>query len=504
MIKTHSQRPLALKLTLTITIIVILVVAIVTLLTIRRERQTFQAELEQQAYLLLNTISASSVDSLYFLDADFLSDLMLDLGRFGVLTFGRIYDKDGRIVADAFDQSLLFSFDADPFGVQLLNNKDVVFQWHDEQLIAGQAVVLGNETIGAVSVGLPTASLEPKIAAVRDQGIIVALIAVAVGLFLALLFSRSITGPLQTMIQATQRVSAGDLTHPVEIHSSDELALLGAHFNQMTAQLRQTLQQMEEEIEERRRTQIALEGARDAAESANRAKSTFLANMSHELRTPLAAIIGYSELMLEQIELADYDDLEDELKRVITASEHLLMIISDILDLSKIEAGKMELVPETFDLTEFVESVAMTAQPLTQKRGNQFAVTYADDLGELYADRSRVRQILLNLLGNAAKFTDNGTITFATVRKKATAPDETNWICFTVADTGIGVPAEQVELLFKPFVQVDPSSTRRYEGTGLGLAISHRFCQMMGGHIAVESDVGKGSTFTVYLPCKAQ
>ncbi|MCA9957579.1 MAG: HAMP domain-containing protein [Anaerolineales bacterium] len=491
------KRPLALKLTATITIIVVLVVAIVTLLTIRRERQTFQAELEQQAALLVNTIAASSADSLYFLDADFLSDLMLDLGRFEVITFGRIYDEDGRIVADAFDQSILFSFDPDPFGLQLLQTGDTLFTWQDEQLIAGQSVIIGSEVVGAVSVGLPTAFLEPKIAAVRNQGIIIATIAVIIGLILALFFSRSITIPLQAMIQATQRIMAGDLTQRVDIHSKDELALLGGHFNQMTAQLQQTLEQMEQEIDERKRAQIALEAARDAAESANRAKSTFLANMSHELRTPLSAIIGYSELMLEQIELDDYEELEDELKRVIHAGEHLLMIISDILDLSKIEAGKMELVPETFDLTDFIESVAMTAQPLAHKKGNKLVISCDEALGEFYADRSRVRQILLNLLGNAAKFTDHGTITLTAAREQAATGST---IRFTVSDTGIGIPNEQMRLLFKPFVQVDPSSTRRYEGTGLGLAISHRFCQMMGGRIMVESEVGKGSTFTVDLP----
>ncbi|MBE2201933.1 MAG: HAMP domain-containing protein [Anaerolinea sp.] len=493
----EQQRPLALKLMLTITVIVVLAVTIVTLLAIRRERGTFQEELEQQAALLLNTIAASSADSLYFLDTDFLSDLMLDLGRFEVMTFGRIYDRDGRIIADAFTPGALFSFNADPYGLFLLQSDETVFEWRSNELIAGQPVIIGNNVVGAVSVGLPTAALNAKIVVARNEGIVVAAIVIGVGLILALLFTRSITIPLQTMIQAIQQVTEGDLSQHVAIHSRDELALLGGYFNQMTARLRQTLQQMEQEIEERKRTQLALEAARDAAEAANRAKSTFLANMSHELRTPLSAIIGYSELMLEQIAQADYAELEDELQRVIAAGDHLLMIISDILDLSKIEAGKMELAPETFDLAEFVQSVVMTAQPLTQKRGNQLVVSYADNLGHLYADRARVRQILLNLLGNAAKFTNNGVITFTAVRETTTAQE---WFRFVVADTGIGIPVEQQHHLFKPFVQVDPSSTRRYEGTGLGLAISHRFCQMMGGHITVASEVGQGSTFTVHLP----
>lgn len=495
MLLTHWKRwPLALKLTITIMTIVVLVTSLVTLLSVQRERLNFQVELEQQAALLLGTIAASSADSLYFLDADYLSDMMLDIGRFQVVSFGRIYDADGRIVADAFDPSLLFYFAPDDFGLELINSGEIVYHWSSDQLIAGQSVVLGNQTVGAVGVGLPTALLGPKIAATRNQGILVALTAVIAGTGLALWFSRSITEPLQDIVTATKRVGEGDLTQRVVLHRGDELAELAEQFNQMTMRLQHTLQRMEEEIEERKRTEILLQGAKEAAEAANRAKSTFLANMSHELRTPLGSVIGYSELMLEQLAVGETADFAEQLQRIIRASNHLLAIISDVLDMAKIEAGRMELYEEWFSLPLLLQEVVVTTRPLLEKRANQLQTEFDPALEQFYGDKTRLRQILFNLLGNAAKFTYNGIVTLGAKQENR------RWLVLTVADTGIGIPSEHLSKLFRPFVQVDTSTTRRYEGTGLGLAISHHFTQMMGGAIAVTSEVGVGSTFTVRLP----
>jgi hypothetical protein len=294
-------------------------------------------------------------------------------------------------------------------------------------------------------------------------------------------------------------VSAGELTYRVNLEGGDELAKLGRHFNRMTVQLAQTLQQMEQEIEERKRTQVELEIAKSEAEAANRAKSTFLANVSHELRTPLAAVIGYSELIQEQIEYDDYEEIEYKIDRILLSGTQLLHLINDILDLSKIEAGRMEVVLETISIASLVTDLAIVAEPLVRKNKNVFQVVgEMAEWGYVIADEARLRQVMLNLLGNAAKFTEEGTITLSVMRE----PDEQSneWICLAVSDTGIGIPAEHLPLLFKPFIQVDPSTTRRYEGTGLGLAISQHFCQMMGGRITVESEVGRGSTFTVHLP----
>ena len=224
-------------------------------------------------------------------------------------------------------------------------------------------------------------------------------------------------------------------------------------------------------------------------------KSQFLANMSHELRTPLNAVIGITEMLREDAEAAG-QDLEP-LDRVLGAGRHLLALINDILDLSKIEAGRMELQLEHFALTPLINNVVKTIEPLAAKNGNRVAVHCDSAIGTLHADQMRLRQALLNLMSNANKFTERGTIT---VNVRQGQENGRDWVTISVADTGIGMTAEQMDKLFQEFSQADASTTRKYGGTGLGLAISKRFCQMMGGDITVASKPGEGSTFTILLP----
>jgi signal transduction histidine kinase len=228
---------------------------------------------------------------------------------------------------------------------------------------------------------------------------------------------------------------------------------------------------------------------------ASQHKSQFLANMSHELRTPLNAIIGVSEMLREDADALKQDT--EPLDRVLGAGRHLLALINDILDLSKIEAGRMELQPESFALAPMIANVVKTIESLAAKNGNQVVVHCDAAIGTLRADQMRLRQALLNLMSNANKFTDRGTIT---VDARLPQEDGHDWITVAVTDTGIGMTAEQMGKLFQEFSQADASTTRKYGGTGLGLAISKRFCQMMGGDITVESAPRRGSTFTIRLP----
>ena len=303
-----------------------------------------------------------------------------------------------------------------------------------------------------------------------------------VAVLVALLLSTHLTRALRRLEAGARRLGRGELDHRIEVASRDELGELARAFNEMSHQLQASHAKLEE--------------ARAAAEQANEAKSVFLANMSHELRTPMNAILGYTEMLLEEAEDSGAEESVPDLNRILAAGRHLLALINDVLDLSKIEAGKMTLFIETFPVREMIDDVAATLAPLVEKNRNRLVIEVDEDVGKLTADETKVRQTLFNLLSNAAKFTADGTVT---VRASSYGTGHRRML-FAVSDTGIGMTREQTARIFNEFTQADSSTTRKYGGTGLGLSISKKFCQMMGGDVTVESEPGKGTTFLVDLP----
>jgi signal transduction histidine kinase/CheY-like chemotaxis protein len=259
---------------------------------------------------------------------------------------------------------------------------------------------------------------------------------------------------------------------------------------------KQTLE-LKEEIAFRKIAEESLVVAKEEAETGARAKSEFLANMSHEIRTPLNAILGYGEILQFEARKLQRPDFIEDLKAIEFAGRHLLSLINEILELSKIQAGKMEIHPEYFDLTQLIEEVILTVRPLAQRKKNKLDVIKQGLPESMNSDSSRIRQILLNLMGNSCKFTEEGEINLTVTSKTV---DGVKWIYFTVSDTGIGIDPEQIPDLFEEFAQADSSTTRKHGGTGLGLTISKRLSQLLGGDIQATSELGKGASFTVFLP----
>lgn len=325
------------------------------------------------------------------------------------------------------------------------------------------------------------------------------LLSVMTGVMMAIYTSKSIATPLKVITKVAEQVTEeANFELQLPVNTDDEIGELTVSLNELIGKVGEYTDQLQE--------------AKLKAEAANRSKSAFLATMSHELRTPLNAIIGYSDLLYEDAVEAGYEDFISDLERIKLAGTHLLEMISDILDISKIEAGQVTLYLESIEVNKLVQDVVGTAKNLTEKNRNTFKLVLGKNLGNMYADMPKVRQVLINLLGNAAKFTADGVITLSVERVKNQKPknpqnqnagllnNEQNYIVFRVIDTGIGMTEEQLKHIFKPFTQADASTTRRYGGTGLGLAICQRLCERMGAEIAVKSKTGEGSTFTVWFP----
>ena len=318
---------------------------------------------------------------------------------------------------------------------------------------------------------------------------------------IAIYTTNSIITPLKVITKVAEEVTEqANFELQLPVTTNDEIGELTESLNELISKVAEYTEQLQE--------------AKLKAEAANRSKSAFLATMSHELRTPLNAIIGYSDILYEDVLEGGYKDFIPDIERIKLAGKNLLEMISDILDISKIEAGQVTLYLESIEVNKLVKDVFSTAKNITEKNRNKFELVLGENLGSMYADMPKVKQVLINLLSNAAKFTEDGTITLSVEKVKnnqqknnqnhnaKSLSNENYHIVFRVIDTGIGITEEQLKHIFQPFTQADTSTTRKYGGTGLGLAICKRLCERMGAEITVKSQLGKGSTFTVWFPEK--
>ncbi len=374
--------------------------------------------------------------------------------------------------------------------------------WQGGEYAVVRPIAFEDRVVGFAFVYADPPSIAERVIAILPWLFGVAVVLLLFAFALSRWLERGVIGPVTALARTAQRITeTQDYRVQVPRTTEDEVGDLVDEFNvmlrriderdQALARHRDTLeQQVDERTAELRQANTDLVAATEAAEAANKAKSEFLANMSHELRTPLNAIINYSEMLAEDAEDAGQEDYLPDLERIQTAGKHLLRLINNILDISKIEAGKMDIFAETFAIQPMVREIEQMMAPLIAKNTNTMVLDCPDEIGEMHSDLTKVRQCLINLLGNASKFTSDGEI------RLIVRPDG-ECVSFAIADTGIGMSPEQLARLFQAFSQADASTTRRYGGAGLGLAITRTFSEMLGGSVTVESEEGKGTTFTV-------
>jgi signal transduction histidine kinase len=463
-------------------VIILLTTSVVFVLTagayIARDHITLRERMLDDLTVLARIVDANTSHLLRFNEQEPAEAVLASLRARPQILTARLITLDGQVLAAYVRGDRA----GDPLEPPRLETDGVEFL--PGQLVLRRSLNVAGDPAGSLYIQYDTSELTLRLWTAIGTTVVIMLGASVVALLLSSWLQRVVSQPILQLVDVAGRVRrTEDYSIRATKHGQDEVGLLIDAFNGMLTQIQ--------------KRDLDLTIARDKAEEVSRTKSAFLANMSHELRTPLNAIIGYSEMLQEEAEDGGQDGIIPDLVKIHSAGKHLLGLINDILDLSKIEAGKMTIHVEPFDLPTLIRDVASTIQPMVEKNGNSLEVDANEELGEMVSDVTRVRQVLLNLLSNASKFTHQGAIS---LEAELDERDGQRWVRLRVSDTGIGLTPEQLPRLFQPFTQADSSTTRRYGGTGLGLTISRRFARMMGGDITVESTSGVGSRFTLELP----
>jgi signal transduction histidine kinase/CheY-like chemotaxis protein len=449
---------------------------------------TFRLGMVRDLRTLAAVVGTNGSSALDFDDEEFAAKTLAALAATPNITTAAIYTKDGRILAKYLrdKQSELPPEQPGPEKYVFKNGYLMLFR----------PILRGEERIGSIYLQSTLDEMNARLARYAGIGGAIVLGASLIAFLFSSRLQRVISNPVLSLAHTAKVVSERkDYSLRAEKRTDDEIGFLIDRFNEMLTQI----EEHEKEIQEVNEQLVQSE---QRARAATQAKSHFLANMSHELRTPLNAIIGYSEMLQEEAQDSGQESFIPDLKKINRSGRHLLDLINDVLDLSKIEAGKMELYLETFDIPNLLEDVSTTVQLLVQKNSNTLEVRCPANLGAMRADMTKVRQSLFNLLSNASKFTKNGKITLEGARE--ISPTKADWIVFRVSDTGIGMTPEQQDRVFEAFSQADSATARDFGGTGLGLTITKTFCRMMGGDVALTSEPGKGTTFTIRLPTEVR
>ncbi len=498
------------KIAFVFSLLVIIMVAIFFSFALRVYESEQKVAFELRAVSLASLLGESAANALYDLRFDQLRLLLGNVLEQPQVLYAYAYDKEGRILADGTKANRYFNTILDdPFHSQAIQAQESLIQYKDEEFLAtgnvlniAQPIFLAsNEKLGGVRIGFTLLPVQQKITKARRYTLFLGTIFALVGGILSALMGRRLVKPIENLVRGTQLISSGNLDVKLSLSSRDELGMLADSFNQMAASLKQNkaaLQRYTEELEATVESRTReLQEANRGLEAASRHKSQFLANVSHELRTPLNAIIGFTRLILRKTEGQIPQLQKENLRKVLISAEHLLSLINGLLDLSKIEAGRMEIFVEPVKVDEVITMAASTIEPMLKDGRVRLIKEIAPGLPSLHTDREKLHEIILNLLSNAAKFTEEGEI-------KVSAWQKDGSVKLAVSDTGIGMKKEALHYIFEEFRQVDMSSTRRYGGTGLGLAIVKKLVTLLGGDIGVESEVGKGTTFTITLPVSLQ